>query len=84
MLEKDSLFKQYRHKMVREGVLEAISFGLMIGSGAIFCIGIGLLAAEFYADLGAACHWRWSFPDRRNFAVCFEIPPDRADGCTPD
>ncbi len=36
MLEKDSLFKQYRHKMVREGVLSAISFGLMIGSGAVF------------------------------------------------
>lgn len=36
MLKKDQLFQQYHRKMVREGVLSAICFGLMIGSGAIF------------------------------------------------
>ena len=36
MLEKNLLFRKYHRRMVREGVLEAICFGLMIGSGAIF------------------------------------------------
>ncbi|HBF14796.1 MAG TPA: hypothetical protein DDW30_03770 [Clostridiales bacterium] len=36
MLEKDSLFKQYHHRMVREGIFSSVCFGLMIASGAVF------------------------------------------------